>query len=103
MYITTVVLAVISFASTLASAIWSSILHYQSSKRCQIPAVLTKYNNEFTCTRELATCVMLPVIRKTDDAARRLACVETVRLNQEHKSEDRMLTVVMCRKLFGGC
>ncbi|KAH6865725.1 hypothetical protein BKA58DRAFT_226212 [Alternaria rosae] len=76
-YITAVVLAVISFASTLTSAIWSSILHYQSSKRCQIPTVLAKYNNNFKCTRELATCVMLPVIRKTDDAARRLACVET--------------------------
>jgi hypothetical protein len=78
-YVVAVVFAAISFASTLASAIWSGILHYQSSKRCRIPIALSDYSNKYTCTRELAACVMLPVIRKSDDEVKRRACAETVR------------------------
>ncbi|KAB2111303.1 hypothetical protein AG0111_0g1955 [Alternaria gaisen] len=72
------IFAIASFTSTLTSAIWSTILHHQSSKNCRVPAFLSEYNNKYTCTRELAACVMLPVITKLDDGVRKQACDETV-------------------------
>ncbi|KAH8636790.1 hypothetical protein IG631_08625 [Alternaria alternata] len=77
-YIIAVTFAIASFASTLTCAIWSTILHHQSSERCRVPTFLSEYNNKYTCTRELAACVMLPVITNRDDGVRKQACDETV-------------------------
>ncbi|KAF7675819.1 vanillyl-alcohol oxidase, partial [Alternaria burnsii] len=42
------IFAIASFTSTLTSAIWSTILHHQSSKNCRVPTFLSEYNNKYT-------------------------------------------------------
>jgi hypothetical protein len=73
-----IVVSSIALLGTLASAIWSLILQHILSKKCHLSAALSEYSTKFSCTREQAACMILPVIARDNEGKRRQACFETV-------------------------